>query len=161
VKSVQYRIKLWQKDVRREANNRELAAVLPVSATVSVQRSKSTTWIVIAGVLITALVAVVLFLLFNRPEGEPVITTSSLTTVTPARWQVRAPMPTARYGFGLAVYQNQLYALAGNDGQAMTGAVERYDLSGDKWESLEAKPVSVGDVAAAVLGGRFMSPGGC
>jgi len=79
---------------------------------------------------------------------------------TPARWQGRAPLPTARSGLAVATYENQIYAIAGETEQGPTTVVERYTPALDKWTAVAAKPVPVADVGAAVIGGEIYVPGG-
>jgi N-acetylneuraminic acid mutarotase len=69
-------------------------------------------------------------------------------------------MLTARSGFGVATYENQIYAIGGETGQAVTGLTERYNPADNQWSVLAAKPVAVSDIGAAVVGGRIYAPGG-
>ncbi len=80
---------------------------------------------------------------------------------SPRRWSQRAPLPVARFGLALATHAGQVYAIAGQDEQGVTGLVHRYDPAADAWESLAHKPIPVKDVGAAVVGGRVYVPGGC
>lgn len=82
------------------------------------------------------------------------------TPTSPPRWKSLAAMPTARYGFGSAVYENQIYAIAGEIEQGTSSVVERYDPNTNQWQQLNAKPTSVGDVQAAIIGGKVYVPGG-
>jgi N-acetylneuraminic acid mutarotase len=82
-----------------------------------------------------------------QPTSEPV-------------WQENAPMPTPRYGLATAVYENFIYAIAGETGDTVSGRVERYDPSTNSWRTLKEKPTAVSDVSAVVLGGKIYIPGG-
>jgi DNA-binding CsgD family transcriptional regulator/N-acetylneuraminic acid mutarotase len=82
------------------------------------------------------------------------------TAVERNRWQTHAQMPNARYGFGAAAFDNKIYVIAGTTNQGVTGSVERYDPALDAWISLRSKPTPVGDVEAAVIGGKIYLPGG-
>jgi DNA-binding CsgD family transcriptional regulator len=75
-------------------------------------------------------------------------------------WQENASLPTARSGFAAAAHGGQIYVIAGESGEGVTGVVERYDPSLDKWFTLSSKPVPVTDVNAAVIGGKIFIPGG-
>jgi len=101
-----------------------------------------------------------------RPRPAPNATLPSATaspapSATPvSRWQVRAPMLTARSGLAAAAYENQIYAIGGETHEAVTGALERYDPSSDTWTALAPKPLPVADIGAAVIGGKIYVPGG-
>jgi len=77
------------------------------------------------------------------------------------RWSERASLPTARSGLALTTHAGQVYAIAGETADGVTGAVERYDPVKDAWVSLTSKPTPVKDAGAAVVGGRIYVPGGC
>jgi DNA-binding CsgD family transcriptional regulator len=81
-------------------------------------------------------------------------------TAIPPRWEERTPLRMARKGLAVAVYGNQIYAIAGETSEGVTGVLERYDPATDRWSSLLPKPVPVADVSAAVIGGKFYIPGG-
>lgn len=76
------------------------------------------------------------------------------------RWEVKASMPTARYGFATTAYENQIYAIGGETEEGVVGIAERYDPGSDSWEKLSDKPLAVGDVSGAVIGGKIYIPGG-
>jgi len=76
------------------------------------------------------------------------------------RWLTMASLPTARSGLGLAAYENQIFAIAGRDANGVTGIVELYDAETDSWSSLTSKPTPVGDINAAMTGGKIYVPGG-
>ncbi len=110
----------------------------------------------LALVVIGSVGAAVFFSL--QPTGQAM---ANLPTPTNApRWKNLAAMPTARYGFGLAVYENQIYAIAGELKQGASDVVERYDPNTNLWTKLHTKPTAVGDVSAAILGGKIYVPGG-
>jgi DNA-binding CsgD family transcriptional regulator/N-acetylneuraminic acid mutarotase len=76
------------------------------------------------------------------------------------RWQDKAPMTEARKGLALAAYGGEIFAIAGETEQNITGLVERYDPNLDQWTRMESKPFPVTDVSAAVIGGKIYVPGG-
>jgi DNA-binding CsgD family transcriptional regulator len=91
----------------------------------------------------------------------PGATASLAPTATPvSRWQVRAPMLTARSGLAAAAYENQIYAIGGETDEGVTGALERYNPRNDTWTALPPKPLPVADIGAAVIGGKIYVPGG-
>ncbi len=77
-----------------------------------------------------------------------------------ARWRAWSMLPTARSGLAVATYENQVYAIGGEWGDQVSAAAERYDPASDRWILLASKPTAVGDVSAAVVGGRLYVPGG-
>ncbi len=77
-----------------------------------------------------------------------------------AKWQDRAPLPTARSGLAVATYENQIYAIGGATETGATNAVEAYDPNTNAWVTRAPKPVAVADVGAAVIGGQIYVPGG-
>jgi len=94
-------------------------------------------------------------------RGEPQtgeILTSSVDNES--RWERLADMPTARAGLASAVYDNQIYAIAGEGTQGVLNVNERYDHASNSWETLSPKPVPVTDVHAGVIGGQIYIPGG-
>jgi len=98
-----------------------------------------------------------------RPRVEPTATAPSATASpapTPSRWQVRAPMLTARSGLAAAAYENQIYAIGGETDEGVTGALERYDPRSDTWTALAPKPLPADEIGAAVIGGKIYVPGG-
>ncbi len=76
------------------------------------------------------------------------------------RWEDKAPLSEARKGLALAGYGGEIFAIAGETAQGITGLVERYDPILDRWSKLDPKPVPVTDVSAAVIGGKIYIPGG-
>jgi DNA-binding CsgD family transcriptional regulator/N-acetylneuraminic acid mutarotase len=78
----------------------------------------------------------------------------------PARWQMRAALPTPRAGLATAAYENRIYAIGGESAQEIVANVERYDPASNAWTALAPKPTAVTDVSAAVIGGLIYVPGG-
>lgn len=76
------------------------------------------------------------------------------------RWKTKAPMPTARSGMGIASYEGQIYAIAGETAHGIEGTVDRYDPATDTWTRALSKPTPVTDIQAAVVGGEIFVPGG-
>ncbi len=85
------------------------------------------------------------------------------TVVAPAppRWQLKAPMPTARGAMAVATLNNLIYLMGGQaDGRALAD-VSVYDPATDRWSSRANKPTALHSHGAAVIGGRIYVPGGC
>lgn len=119
-------------------------------------------WRWLIGGAVAALVVLGLIALFgwrtarslNDPSANP------SPTEIPPRWEEHTPLRIAREGLAVAVYGNQIYAIAGETSQGVTDVLERYDLETDRWSSLSPIPVAVTDVNAVVIGGKIYIPGG-
>ncbi len=63
---------------------------------------------------------------------------------------------------GLAVinFENQIYAIGGEDASGPSSIIEKYDPQTNVWSELSSKPTSVTDINAAVIGGLIYVPGG-
>ena len=94
------------------------------------------------------------------PRPTPTAPPTPVISPTPPRWQTLADMPTARSELAAAVYNDQIYAIAGESAQGTTGTTERYDPAANTWEVLAPKRVPVSKVGAAVIGGQIYVPGG-
>jgi DNA-binding CsgD family transcriptional regulator/N-acetylneuraminic acid mutarotase len=117
-------------------------------------------WLLIAAPFVILVIFVLAFI-SGRSSQPPLETPDSPPVVTSqTRWQEMASMPTGRSGLAVAVFENQIYAIAGEAIGGVTGVVERYDPPKKSWESLQTKPTPVTDVHAAVIGGRIYVPGG-
>jgi len=95
-----------------------------------------------------------------RPYLAPTQTPAPSPVPTLSRWEERAPMPEGRAGLAAAVYENAIYAIAGETEKGVSGAVTRYDPDQDAWTTLKPKPVPVTDVGAVTIGGKIYVPGG-
>ena len=88
--------------------------------------------------------------------------------LTENTWTTKAPMPTARYNFGLAVVNGKIYAIGGdimqtegNSGFSNTTNVnEAYDPITDTWMEKTPIPTPVGDFGIAVYGNKIYCIGG-
>jgi DNA-binding CsgD family transcriptional regulator len=127
-------------------------------------RSGWRAWRYAAGLAVIAIILGLVELWSTQQPAGPRATTAPGAThaplPTPVRWAAKAPLPTARTGLAAAVYENMVYAIAGETDQGVTGIVERYDPNIDQWATLTAKPVAVTNVGAAVIGGLIYVPGG-
>ncbi len=114
-------------------------------------------WGLVAGLAILASVSTLFFLrtqLTAAPQPTP-----ALETAIP-RWTVRAELPTARSGLAVVAYENKIYAIGGETGGGISGALERFDPSTGAWTTLKPKPLAVADAGAVVIGGEIFVPGG-
>ena len=110
-------------------------------------------------ILFLILAGLALVLVFLWRLTQPALESMDVNVPT-SQWETLASMPTARSGLAVAVYENLIYAIAGDTGGGVTDIVERYNPETDKWTSLASKPTAVKDVGAAVIGGKIFVPGG-
>ena len=79
-------------------------------------------------------------------------------------WTLKAPMPTSRDGFGVAVYQNKIYCIGGESvsatGSHATNANEVYDTETDSWQTKTSMPTARYGIEANVVDGKFYLIGG-
>ena len=113
----------------------------------------------IALILFLILAGLALVLVFLWRSTQPA-SEGAYVDVPTSQWETLASMPTARSGLAVAVYENKIYAIAGDTGGVVTNVVERYDPEMDEWTSLASKPTAVSDVGAAMIGGKIYVPGG-
>jgi len=76
------------------------------------------------------------------------------------RWQTASSMKVNRFGMAAAVYDNQIYVIAGKTANNVVGDLERYDPASDRWTQLAPKQTPVYEVSAGVINGRIYVPGG-
>jgi N-acetylneuraminic acid mutarotase len=114
-------------------------------------------WIIIPIVLLALAFLVTLGrdLFFPSPTPTPV----ALANV-PDRWQELAPMPEARKEMAAVAYDGNIYAIAGEGPEGVSGSVFRYLTEEDRWERLHDKPTPVADVEGALIGEKIYVPGG-
>jgi N-acetylneuraminic acid mutarotase len=81
-------------------------------------------------------------------------------------WIFKKSMPTARYGFAIAVYQNKIYCIGGvtsystSSGYDVTGINEVYDPATDTWETKTPMPTARDSLQANVVNDRIYLIGG-
>ena len=82
------------------------------------------------------------------------------------KWTTKAPMPTARGNFAIAVYQNKIYCIGGNialnplTGTTTTDLNEIYNPATNSWSYGSPMPISRGSVYAATVNGKIYVMGG-
>ena len=69
-------------------------------------------------------------------------------------WTFKAPMPTPRAQFGIAVFQNKIYCIGGTTNGGATGVNEVYDPATDTWTTKAPMPAPKG-VQANVVNGKI------
>ena len=150
-----YAVKTGLVEGAARGQQKEEADVLPISK--SQPAAKKNKWrIAFLAAIFTLLLGITGLFIWNnlyQPQSE-------VPQANIPAWQENLYMPTARYGLATAVFEDQIYAIAGNTEQGESGAVERYDPAQNAWEILNTKPTPVSDVGAAVIGGKIYVPGG-
>lgn len=77
------------------------------------------------------------------------------------RWANLAPLPAARKGLSLIVFEGIIYAIGGEtENGEVSGIVESYNPKMNIWESKTEKPTPITDARAVILGGKIYVPGG-
>lgn len=115
-------------------------------------------WIAITSLIVLVALGLIIRAYFpQRVSGQQ---TAPVVSTGLPRWQIKTPMPSGRFGLALAVYDRQIYAIAGETEEGVSAIVERYNPETDEWVTLRKKPTAVKDVNAAIIGGKIFVPGG-
>jgi hypothetical protein len=75
-------------------------------------------------------------------------------------WNSKKPMPTPRYGFAIAVYNNKIFCIGGENRAGYTGANEVYDPATDTWETKTSSSYPRYGISANVVGDEIYVIGG-
>jgi N-acetylneuraminic acid mutarotase len=75
-------------------------------------------------------------------------------------WTSKKPMPTPRYGFAIAVYNNKIFCIGGENRAGYTGANEVYDPATDTWETKTSSSYPRYGISANVVGNKIYVIGG-
>ncbi len=114
----------------------------------------------VVAILLVLVVAAAMGILLSRQQAASATNSLSPNSTTEARWKILPSLPTARNGLAVTSFEDQIYAIGGENKQGVTGAGERFDPATDTWVELAPKPTPVTDVKAAVIGGMIFIPGG-
>ncbi|NJN15791.1 MAG: hypothetical protein HC822_05635 [Oscillochloris sp.] len=139
----------------------EQPAVTPTIAAPSPQTGHRPLFLAI-GVLILVVLGLGGMLLM-RPAAPPPAPPADLPAAN-ERWRELTPLPAPRSNFALTGFRfdgsNYFYVIGGEGENSIHSDVLRYDPAGNVWVSFRAKPTSVADAQATVVGGRIYVPGG-
>jgi len=143
----------------RVAASLETETIPPVELELATPSTQQPLWLL---VLILAVVSglLVVAIGYYRQASIQNAQVVSAATSEAMRWRDLAGMPTPRQGMGVVAYESQIYAIAGETAQGVSGAVERYDPTTNAWIARASKSVPATDVGAAVIGGLIYVPGG-
>jgi DNA-binding CsgD family transcriptional regulator/N-acetylneuraminic acid mutarotase len=86
--------------------------------------------------------------------------TAAATPTPRVQWLQLSGLPTPRWGLAVTAYENQIYAIGGENKGGVSNIIDKYDPQTNAWTDLTLKPTSVTDVKAAVIGGFIYVPGG-
>jgi DNA-binding CsgD family transcriptional regulator len=95
----------------------------------------------------------------RAPDGAATAVVEVLNLADETWSQVRS-LPRPLYGYGLAVYADELYVFGGTDGRLGTNSVYIYNPQQDAWREGVEMPASRSFAAAATLGPRIFVIGG-
>jgi len=112
-------------------------------------------WLAIGALLLVFLIAILTRALFPAPTPP-----QTATADVAERWKELAPMPEARQGMAAVAFDGNIYTLAGEGPEGVSGSVFRYLPDEDRWETLSEKPTPVTDVEGVVIGEKIYVPGG-
>jgi N-acetylneuraminic acid mutarotase len=99
-------------------------------------------------------------------NGVSYISINSTEAYDPATdtWVEKGPMPTARDGLGVAVFQGKIYCFGGRnvskDYSISTNINEVYDAETDSWETKTSMPTARSGLQASAVGGKIYLIGG-
>ena len=112
-------------------------------------------WVALGLLLVTFLVTLGANVFVPAPSPEPIVNADIAE-----RWQELAPMPEPRAGMAAVAYDGNIYTIAGEGPEGVSGSVFRYLTAEDRWETLSDKPTPVTDVEGVVIGEKVYIPGG-
>jgi DNA-binding CsgD family transcriptional regulator/N-acetylneuraminic acid mutarotase len=96
-----------------------------------------------------------------QPFSDSTASNTSIgSTASDTAWQALAPMTLARGRLAAASIDTQIVAIGGEAAGGVTGLVEIYDPSTQRWRSGANKPTPVANVSAAVANRKVIVPGG-
>jgi DNA-binding CsgD family transcriptional regulator/N-acetylneuraminic acid mutarotase len=75
-------------------------------------------------------------------------------------WSTLAPLPSPRFAYAIAAYQNRVYVMGGWDGQRYVDTVFIYDAAANRWTTGAPLPLARGFSAAATLDAAIYVVGG-
>jgi N-acetylneuraminic acid mutarotase len=102
----------------------------------------------------------------SSPYTGGIVATNEEYDPATETWETKEPMPTPRMNFGIAVYNNKIYCIGGeeiskDDSKApLTNVNEVYDPTTDTWETKESMPTPRSDLRANVVNGKIYLIGG-
>jgi len=96
----------------------------------------------------------------NSASGPNVLSVNEEYDPAKNSWTTKAPMPTARHSFGIAVYQNKIYCIGGSINGPHLTVNEVYDPATDIWETKTPMPTARAGLCANTVDGIIYLMGG-
>ncbi|XP_063789780.1 kelch-like protein 41 [Pseudophryne corroboree] len=75
-------------------------------------------------------------------------------------WKDLPPMRTARSMFGVAVHKEKIFIVGGVTDEGLTASVEAYDITSNKWETIQEFPQERSSINMVSLAGSLYAIGG-
>lgn len=91
------------------------------------------------------------------PEQETLVSAAT----NESKWEEQAQMPTRRAYLATVAGDGRLFAIAGQNAEGTSGALEIYNPEENIWTRGRDKPTPVTYVSAAAVDGQVYAPGGC
>ena len=132
-------------------------ALTPIQRPSWRERVRKYAWVGIPLALLIVLFIVTFILNVLLPPPAP--ETPAMAELA-ERWRELAPMPAARAAMAAAAYDGEIYAIAGEGPEGVSGSVFRYSPGTDSWVQLADKPTPVADVHGVLIGEKIYVPGG-
>jgi len=99
-------------------------------------------------------------IVYLRQNNNPIDTLVSPTSTPRVQWFELPGLPIPRQGLAVINYDNQIYAIGGENAQGISNVVERFNPQANTWIDLAPKPTMVTEINAAAIGGLIYVPGG-
>ena len=96
----------------------------------------------------------------NTVAGPNVLNVNEEYDPATNTWTTKQPMPTARYSFGIAVYENKIYCIGGSVNGPHLAVNEVYDPATDTWETKTSMPTARAGLSANAVNDRIYLMGG-
>jgi len=97
-------------------------------------------------------------------DGKTYTETGKVEVFDPSsgKWEERAPMPTARCNFAVAVIDGRIFAIGGNlaSSSEILNIVEQYDPASDRWTRRANMPTPRWHLAVGAMRGQIYAIGG-
>lgn len=110
-------------------------------------------WIPLLVILVVFIVLVSTGVIFKEPESE-------ISSDVAERWQELAALPESRQGMAAVAYDQDVFVIAGEGQEGVSGTVFYYSKTEDTWTRMSDKPTPVTDVEGVLIGEKIFVPGG-
>jgi len=112
-------------------------------------------WMAMLALILFTAVTFTMNVLLPSPEPE-----ASVLEDVSERWHELAPLPEARSGMAVVVYDGDIYSIGGMGLESVHAGGHRYRPEENLWETITAKPTPVTDIQGALIGEKIYIPGG-